>query len=499
MILPEKKYMALIVIACLITPVSYVVFPYAIEHTAQGKALVGENRFVMLPNDALNQNLMIAYKFNFMVATQLPGSGSAFNMVGNGSPFLFIPLGVALFFLNPLFAQMLAIFAFSALCAIILYNFVLKFFGKSTAEITLILFLFGAGISGIIFGITLAAGINLHAAVSMIFGGLAYMQYTDFPSQATRLYQFVPHLLGILAFLLMHRKKFAFAGVSLGISLLIYPYLGAFYALMMVIFSLMHRIEIKQIAKTALISAIIFVPWILTYLLHPEYAITYASRYLSGMQSPVSLILTFLPLLVFLPFLRKMKNGKFILAWSIIALVFAIINFRYTTALRIPLILSAGIVISSIVRQDTRKILIIALILISIPTLFLFQAYNFGSEVHDSYVYFSENDLNALKFLETQPAGRLMSSPEIGSIAPLYSGKTVLLSFDGLTALPDYAARKAAAESFYSGKSDSVIGMYNISYIFLGDNERKANASIDAYTNLELIYNNGTQVYKIKA
>jgi hypothetical protein len=217
-----------------------------------------------------------------------------------------------------------------------------------------------------------------------------------------------------------------------------------------------------------------------------------------------------LPLLALLAWLfvdtLKLQDAgyKFIWLWIIGIVAMTIVTpklaFWWPARLRwlmlLPLAIAASYGIQGISARRipgvlvTRKRLLAAIILFSLPALLMFNIRMHQVVLDDGSAYISEEDYRAMQFLSRQERGRVLSLYQVGNIMPYYTGHYALLFNSGRS------ERLNDTEAFYSGRQGAeMLQKYGIDYVFLGENERKLGALDRPY--LRKIYGDGTEVYEV--
>jgi|GEM_PF-4197265 len=199
---------------------------------------------------------------------------------------------------------------------------------------------------------------------------------------------------------------------------------------------------------------------------------------------------------------------KLVFIWSILLIAASIVSQDYVPwgphrllfALRLPLAISAAFGLSLLAgRVKINKLrLLIILLIISAPTILAAEA-RAQTFVSRDFSYYSADDFYALKFLEKQEQGVVVSSAKLGTFGPYISAKRFLLF--GLPAeivVDRYGEKLKDVEIFYSSADVSVLKKYNITYVVYSYEEKKlSSVDFDAVGGLEKIYDSGTKVYKV--
>lgn len=238
------------------------------------------------------------------------------------------------------------------------------------------------------------------------------------------------------------------------------------------------------------------------------------SAFLYSNFSAIDLFLVLLFVLLFLDILRNSmsEKQKFIALWIVAMIPITVVSAKFVFwwparmrwFLLIPLCIAS---MSGVERLSKIKLMffnrkikdaaiVLAVILLSIPSIIAFSVYIQQVAHSSGIVYVSENDYNALKFLKTQPDGRVLSLHQIGSNIPFFTDKEALLFNEA----GDEKAKDAA--TFYSDSSleekITVLKKYRIEYVFYGENEIQPGTGLDNLPYLENIYDHGTKIYRVR-
>ncbi len=216
--------------------------------------------------------------------------------------------------------------------------------------------------------------------------------------------------------------------------------------------------------------------------------------------------------------LNVRKDYLFVLCWLLLAAFLLLAPMKYvpwipikiSSFMNIPVAIIAtyGITrFASVYKVSARNIIVLTTVL-SLPSLVLFYIYEQNTARYSASAgelqnfFFSRNDYEALRFLKNEPPGVVVSSGEIGSYLPYYSGKKALLTTANRTdAVLNLSEKERGFRILYSDSGDaekiSIIRKYNISYIFYGTFENRAAAFHQEPYFKEIYSNNGTSVYRV--
>lgn len=221
---------------------------------------------------------------------------------------------------------------------------------------------------------------------------------------------------------------------------------------------------------------------------------------------------------LFLDVLRKPaeKNERFVLLWivSVIAITVVSAQFvfwwpaRMRWFLLLPLSVAAVAGIDRLSRKKlsgialTPRKIVVAVILLSLPSLVGFSYYMQQVAHSSDLVYVSENDYAAMRFLRTAEAGRVLSSYQIGNNIPYFTGQQALLfnsdDRELLNRTKDYKLFFSLAAT--DGERLRILEEYNVTYVFYGDNEKKvsdAKLVLEGKPFLAKLFDDGTRVFRV--
>jgi hypothetical protein len=223
-------------------------------------------------------------------------------------------------------------------------------------------------------------------------------------------------------------------------------------------------------------------------------------------------------------FMKKKSFDKkyfFIILWFALLLFLTRLPFtrplKFIIFIAIPvsIIATKGIMRFSVDGQTIRKILA-SLVIISFISIFFFYAYNYNETMRmntkdnrlvNDLAYYRTDERNAMVFLKSQPQGVVLSSCQMGTYMPIYSGKkTLLAGINRSTNIYKYDEKLEDYYTFYSADAIeyqrlSVIEKYNIGYVFYGEIERDVSSGEFMPSRLgylDLIFQeNKTEVYRV--
>ncbi|MBI3231789.1 MAG: hypothetical protein HYZ51_01775 [Candidatus Doudnabacteria bacterium] len=225
-------------------------------------------------------------------------------------------------------------------------------------------------------------------------------------------------------------------------------------------------------------------------------------------------VITFLTL-VFFVYKSGMKNGeKFLAIWLLLLIAAAIVSPKYVFwfpqrmlfLIRLPIALLATFGLYYFSKKysiSVRKIIAIMIIL-SIPSLVAAEI-RYDRLGREDVTLYSEKDMQALKFLKSQPQGILFSSPKIGSFGPsIANKKSVEFGWPTPIIVGDYSEKFVDYLHFYSsnytGNKLQIMEKYNVSYVFFGEREMSVSNQSFNPDNLDFltkIYDSGARIYKV--
>lgn len=208
------------------------------------------------------------------------------------------------------------------------------------------------------------------------------------------------------------------------------------------------------------------------------------------------------------------RGEKFILTSLTILLLFVLLpegtifSGRYFIPLWLPMIIAASYAISYLSEKykiEPNKIFV-ALLLISLPSVIMYNALFQEIPRHNIYPsFYQQDEFAAINFLKAQPDGNVMSSFEIGSYLPFYTGKRTLFG-SALTLITDLDQKITDYNSFYGNATDTqrleILDRYHIQYVFFGINEKKVSGYniLDGKSYLKEIFSTANaKVYRVNS
>lgn len=183
----------------------------------------------------------------------------------------------------------------------------------------------------------------------------------------------------------------------------------------------------------------------------------------------------------------KEDGFNLFLTWLLVFFFLSVVSqnsARLVAFLIVPasVVAAEGVILfSKFHRIDYRKIAAIIIIL-TLPSVIIFTGMRQQYPREVLYpTYYTTSEYNALKFMEEYPQGRVFASREIGSFLPLYSNKKTILAMYENESQIDYNQRIRDYQVFFSNTSSStkydILGQYNITYVFFGENEKGISAN----------------------
>ncbi len=204
------------------------------------------------------------------------------------------------------------------------------------------------------------------------------------------------------------------------------------------------------------------------------------------------------------------KDMKFFYLWFLAFLfiamfpvkIFSLLPPKAVVFMYFPLAIIGYHGIKSVGWPEKRTIAaVIAVCAVSIFFFYSFEQMDARSPGDSPYrrlvSFYPEGDVEALRFLKTQPYGTVFSSPEIGTFLPYYSGKKALLfgSYRRDIVL-DIDKKLSDYEKFFSSPDKEILDMYGIKYVFYGTFEKRI-GSLGNVPYLKKIYADGAEVYEV--
>lgn len=203
--------------------------------------------------------------------------------------------------------------------------------------------------------------------------------------------------------------------------------------------------------------------------------------------------------------LRKEKDKERLFLMTLLLAVFAFsvapsgyvpwFPFRLLHFLWFPAALLAArglLTFASLHKLDARKLFALVAA-VSVPWLI---AFNLNFQLHAREVkypdFFHEEERAALEFLKLQPRGVVLSSGEIGSYLPYFTGQTSLMG----GTIAGEAERKKDYRIFFSAHASdeerrAILEKYEISYVFYGYKEKAGGSTLAASDYLTELYKRG--------
>lgn len=427
-----------------------------------------------------------------------------------GSGFALVPVGILAFVLNidaRIFLIMLkTLFTFAYF--VIIYSVVSHFVKDKNKKIfSFLFFSVAAGLGWVAYTalkIYTPSFVNPSSVDYMLTGNNVFI---------TILWSQLHLLMGLVAgyasfLLLIKKQKYLLSALLLGLSVLFYPVFGLFFVLLSVVYLFTEK-TLQRNLKYVLLSLLSVVPWAYLYLTNDLFFEEYKNSLWAYTNIYVFLfsggIVLALSAYAAYSYFKKgeIQKNKFLLLWGVILIVLTLFPSRYAIILPtrflqlvwLPLSILAADVLFDVARKRG-KILAILVVLLSVPTLFVF----FFMHPANAGLYASEDDMSAMLFMRGLPQGGVISSKDTGVLIPEYAEKRSLVGRK-----VSYLEEEIVGDDwkiFYSSPSEQekleILKKYSIRYVFFGENEKKINPDF-SLSGLELIYDRGTKVYEFTA
>lgn len=233
--------------------------------------------------------------------------------------------------------------------------------------------------------------------------------------------------------------------------------------------------------------------------------------YLASLSVLIELAMAILTAILLFSVLREKSDAdkKFLVMWSILFFVLSgvtaadigyVINpVRLAPSLIFPVsVLAAYGVVMFSERFNLSPLKVVVLcILLSMPSIFGYNLW-LQKSVRDSGVvaFYTHDEYDALKFLQSQPDGRVMSSLRYGAYIPYYSNKDAFL-FSGRTYPGLLEEVNKVSSEFYAGQTSAarrgeMLDKYNISYVLVGQKEK----GIEMPQSFKKVRSGETEIYR---
>ncbi len=303
--------------------------------------------------------------------------------------------------------------------------------------------------------------------------------------------------------------------------------LGLMFGLYMLWLLYKKKENLKNILKYNLIYALCILPaFIYTYYLYSfnPYFIAWNAQNVLDTPKLLHVIFGyFIPLIFAVIYFfhkkQKLKDIEVLLySWIIsgFILLYSPLNIqrRFLEGLFIPIMILGALGFIHVVLPYSEKMLkrvrikkgrIITIILVCLlisPTSFYWLYRVYTNVKHDIQVseysipyYLTQDELEALEWLDqnTENEDIVISAYGIGNYIPRMSGNRVFLGHWAQTI--DYENKKELVRDFYSGNYDYVLELYDIDYIYYGNEEKKLGNPDFPYE--KVFENNLVKIYKI--
>lgn len=466
----NRKYVIAFLAIAILVPVFYAV---RFSIPPEGKAFVAGNLDEVIYLDAA-RSVLWNYSNPLM-----PAPGTIFNDVVLGSPFVLAFLGIVSVLLS---ADALAVFVlvkFISVFFILLGSWrIIRFFmPDGTRKITLMLFLSGGGIGGIVYLYLLASGMPIQPD---------HFIFIAFMNPVTPVYYLISLACGYMGFAFLLEKKHPFmASALLGISLLSYPNFGAFFLFISAIYLVMQR-NYRGLCIPAA-STIFLIPWIFSYLESSRFFSQYYTIVRNYVHPGVFVTLTLFSLAFAVLYAVRNKSWNmkmlFVFVWASSAVVLTLLppNLsllqpqRFLWLSYLPLAIAGAAGIHRFIHDRKIIAVIVGLSMITLAVGYA-AIYQNSTDGKFSGPYITENEKESLLFLSKQPQGSVISRDKFGEYIPYIAGKRAVLSNRGAFFYMDEALYADAAKIFSGAGNCSLTKKYNITYILV-HNEDNATPS----------------------
>lgn len=187
----------------------------------------------------------------------------------------------------------------------------------------------------------------------------------------------------------------------------------------------------------------------------------------------------------FIIYSAKSRDGfheKFISIWLLMFLAIVLVpseifpfSVRLQAFLWIPFSALAGIAVSNFRKPAA---IMAILVLISLPSHAVYNLYiqNNARDYSDNSIFYStDEEREALSFLETQKDGGVLAAPGSSMLVPLFSGKRSMIAAENYGFTTDWEDHVSDFRLFFSsaspGLAREILKKYKISYVYAGPRE----------------------------
>lgn len=330
---------------------------------------------------------------------------------------------------------------FSALLFMVVYGIISHYLKPGIQRTSALIFFLvvSGGLGGILYIVSTSLGILPYSqAIHLLSnGGLqaAFFQY--------RTASFAFGLLAVLAFL----KKRSWMYLPLGISIVIYPIYGIPFASIFIAHFLLRR-QWKPTIEAILLTAAFLLPWAVFFLDSSFASHGFYKGFITNPDyvNPVVFLVWgvfLLPLAAYFfhNYIRRKEkcwDVTFLLVWTIILVALTVFppvlplhSQRFLGIVWLPLSISAAMgffelfMIKQIKSRAVLKqaIVIILIIVLTLPTIGMYISENATPSPRN---FIKSSHVDAMYFLRQEPAGLLLTEPNIGLRIPYYAHKRSL-------------------------------------------------------------------------
>lgn len=407
-----------------------------------------------------------------------------------GSAFALVPLGFVWLATgaDPLLLMIVlnTLFTFGYLYAIML---VMKKLVPNSWHVALPLLLFAQGIGGLAYFLVKATGLFSDAGLGNLFWGWM-------TSEA--IYQTLSLLTGWTAFYFFVSKKIIHATILLALTFLVYPVGGVLFSAMVGTYSFFTK-RFKESVTAILPASLFLAPWVYFILTEPAFFSRVSEFYATPILFADKFIFTLLVngglALAFAAYaavkgVQCSSEGNFLLCWAgllflavLSQLVVKKIDVAKLLVMAWPalaMLAGEGLVRAASSRKIPVKTILLATIILSLPSFLLF----YGNVHAKEFTYLGNSEIEAMNTLRALPQGVVLAPPELGRAVPYYAEKRSVTGgpLQSAEALHDY-------EAFYNGGAEAITGKYNITYLITAT----GTAATDGFT--LLFANDAMRVY----
>jgi len=213
-------------------------------------------------------------------------------------------------------------------------------------------------------------------------------------------------------------------------------------------------------------------------------------------------VVSLAPLILLAPFAlgllaHERKGPRLMIVWLLAGLVLLYLPWglqrRFMMGLYVPLSALAAMLLANRLTNTQRFwSLGVLLFLLVLPTnLVILQAARYGIQTHDSKLYLTRDEVEALAWIEanTPTHALILAAPDTGLLIPAYTGRRVIYGHPFETVNAD--DQKIQVERFFQGAPlPNANAFFNlIDYVFYGPREREIGKN-DLLNGLRVVYQN---------